>query len=363
MTIRQISLNDFRNLKSSTLDLHDQINIITGLNASGKTSFLEAIHIICKGRSFKTHKLNNCIQHNKNNFLLFALFDNYKAGFSKTNSETIIRINNETISKVSELAKKTPVRVINSDSFNLILGSPGIRREFIDWCLFHVEHNYLSLSLEYKHVLKQRNALLKTKRNLSQLDYWDQHLTRLVMEIFELRSAYIQKLIVIFGKSFSEELGSSTVDIFYEPGWDSSTPFNKILENQRINDIKYGFTRYGSHRDDIKILSNGLPVNNVFSRGQIKKLSILLILSQIHLITEIDKNKIVLLIDDLNSELDSISVNFILNKISSLNLQVFITNIEQIFEFYTEEEYKLFHVEHGMIKAVKHIREHNVTRI
>ena len=361
MAIRQISLNDFRNLKSLTLDLHDKFNVITGLNASGKTSFLEAIHIICKGRSFKSHQLNNCIQHNKSSFLLFALFENYKAGFSRTNSKTTIRINNETIHKISLLATKTPVRIINTSCFDLITGSPGVRREYIDWCLFHVEHSYLSMFLDFKHALKQRNALLKSKRNLSELDYWDEYLSNLSLQIYDFRSRYIQQLQSIFDLVFSDVLTETPIELIYDPGWDIETPLLDILKAQRTRDIKYGFSRYGVHRDDIKILCKGLSIDNTFSRGQIKKISILLLLAQLHLINEYTDKKVILLIDDLHSELDSLSVNYILKKLSNLNSQIFITNIDSSFKMLTEQqEYKLFHVEHGMIKAVKHTREHNV---
>ncbi len=361
MAIRQLSLNNFRNLISTTVDLDANLNIITGLNGSGKTSFLEALHIICQGRSFKTHSINHCIQHKKNSFLLFSLFNDYKAGISRNKKTSTIRIDNRTIHKISSLAKKTPVRIINSDSFDLILGAPGHKREYIDWCLFHVEHNYQSLWSDHKHSLKQRNALLKTRKNLSELHYWDKNISDLGNSIYILREKYIKLLLEVLNHEFPEISKQLNIDLVYRPGWDTKFSLIENLNISRNKDIKLGYTQCGIHRDNIVILSNGLLVQNVLSRGEIKKLTIILIISQIYLVQKVHDRNIMILIDDIDSELDEDSVKYILNKLNNNKIQLFITNIEsKEYLSQSHEEYKMFHVEHGMIKAVKHIREHNV---
>jgi len=169
MTLRQISLNNFRNLQPATLELNPRLNILYGSNASGKTNFLEAIYVLCQGQSFKTKSLSQCIQHTKSSLLLFSYFSNYKVGISRSSKSMTIRVNNETINKVSTLAEKSPVRIVNSNTLNLIIGSPSEKREFLDWSLFHVEQNYHQLWMEYNHALKQRNALLKQKKIILKL--------------------------------------------------------------------------------------------------------------------------------------------------------------------------------------------------
>lgn len=361
MTIRQISLNDFRNLKSSTLEFHDRLNIFTGSNASGKSSLLEAIHLICNGKSFRTRNLSSCIQFDKSGFLIFAIFDNYKAGFSYIKHKTTIRIDNENIYRISDLAKRTPVKSIDSSSLDLILGGPKDRRAFIDWCLFHVEHNFISLSIEYKHALKQRNALLKRKANIKEIIYWNKFLANYAEEIFLLRSKYITHIQSLFKKEFSDFLDILNIELNYAPGWDTDKNFLDILMSQNTNDIKYGFTRFGIHRDDITITSDSVPVRDVLSRGQIKLISILLIFSQILLINLKTEKKVIVLIDDLNSELDSKAIDLIFKKLEKFNIQIFISNINSnIDALKHKEEYKLFHVEHGMIKTVTKTRENNV---
>ena len=361
MAIRQLSLNNFRNLISTTVDLDENLNIITGLNGSGKTSFLEALHIICQGRSFNTHSINHCIQHKKTSFLLFSLFDDYKAGISRNSKKSTIRIDNQTIHKVSSLARKSPVRIINSSSFDLILGTPTHKREYIDWCLFHVEHKYQTLWLDYKHSLKQRNALLKSRKNLSELNYWDKKIADLGESIYVFRKEYIQSLQGILKQQFPEVIKDLNITLLYKPGWDVNFSLLENFDITQNKDIKYGYTQCGIHRDNIELFSNDTKVENILSRGEIKKLTIVLILSQIYLVQKVSDKQIIILIDDINSELDENSVKYVLKKLKNKKNQLFVTSIENNEYLYQSyEEYKMFHVEHGMIKAVKHIREHNV---
>ena len=354
MAIRQISLNDFRNLKSVTLNTDGRMNYIIGKNASGKTNLLEAIYILCHGQSFKTRLIDQCIQQGKKSFLLFGQFTSYKAGISRSIKNTTIRINNETIYRISTLAEKTPVRIINASSFDLILGSPSIKREYIDWCLFHVEHDYHLLWNKHRHGLKQKNALLKQKNCGAQLDYWDEYLEKLNLEIHAMRLRYTLEIKDILIMEFIDYISEMEIELTYLPGWDTDNSLLDIYRKQRSTDLRYGFSRYGSHRDDIKIFSHGLSVQNILSRGQIKKLAILLVIAQVILIKRSTQKNVVLLIDDLDAELDEDTVRYILEKINIKGVQIFITGIvAHDIPLDTSQEYKMFHVEHGIIKSVK----------
>jgi DNA replication and repair protein RecF len=265
-----------------------------------------------------------------------------------------VRVNNETIHRVSLLAEKTPVRIINADSLDLILGSPGIKREYLDWYLFHVEHDYLQLWSKHKHALKQRNALLKQRKHLSQLDYWDDLIVQYCQEIYKLRSQHLSNINSNLQEEFKNLIDDLDIDLKFIPGWDIEKPLIELLQMKRSVDIKYGFTSYGSHRDDIRLSVKGLNAKQVLSRGQIKKISIVLLLVQISLLIKTTNSKVILLLDDLSSELDRDSINLIMKKIVEIDLQLFISNIEMTKDLINQfQEYKLFHVEHGMIKAVK----------
>ncbi len=133
MAIRQLSLTDFRNLKSATLDFDRGLNLVSGDNGAGKTSLLEAIFVLCQARSFRSNQLRQCIRHDKSGFLLFGRFDGFKAGLARHDDKTEIRIDGEVIRRRSELVKRSPIQIVNADSFVLIDGSPAMRRAFLDW--------------------------------------------------------------------------------------------------------------------------------------------------------------------------------------------------------------------------------------
>lgn len=353
MTIRQLSLSGFRNLKSTTLDFHSGFNLISGANGSGKTSLVEAVHIICQGQSFKTTRLDECIQHGESSFLLFAQFNDYKAGFSRENKITKLRLNEININKLSEFTEKSPIRIINSNSFYIVDGSPGTKRAYMDWILFHVEQSFKTLWSHYQHALKQRNSLLRKKTDILQLDYWDKYLSDLNQQIYHQRKSIISKLNHCIKENLMDLISDLDIGIRYQPGWNNEKPLSILLKSQRKKDLKLGFTGIGIHRDNIEITSKGHPVQSVLSRGQLKRLASTMLLAQIYIVQALSKS-VILIIDDIAAELDKFSAGKILQMIPNLNVQTFLTNIEQdsLLTKY-QQEYKMFHVEHGIILPVK----------
>jgi DNA replication and repair protein RecF len=354
MTISQLSLTNFRGLKSTTLDFHPHINLITGDNGSGKTSLLESINVIVQASSFQTHKLKNCISHSEQQLLLFAKFDSYKAGLSKSNTKLDIKINGEVIKKRSVLVKKTPTSIINADSFQLITGSPSLRRSFLDWCLFHVEHKYAEYFAQVKHALKQRNAILKSRKDINMVDYWDSHLIEPSLIIRELREQYSKKMSSMLNKELKGLLGEVKLNFEYEQGWPADLLLKESMKASRSRDIKSGFTNCGIHRDNLKLLTNGFPVNEVFSRGQLKRVCIALHIIRLKIVSDNTKKPIILLFDDIASELDEKSQALAFKYLLEIGVQLFVTNIDSaIPKPLQNKEFKMFHVEHGIISAQK----------
>ncbi|MEM7565128.1 MAG: DNA replication/repair protein RecF [Pseudomonadota bacterium] len=351
MSISQLSLTDFRNLKSTTLDFHPALNLISGNNGSGKTSLLESIHVLCQAHSFRTHALKQCIRHGQNGFLLFGRFSGFKAGLSKSADKIEIKVNGETIKRRSELVRRTPVNVLNSSSFELIDGVPQVRRKFLDWCLFHVEHQYADLWIESQHALRQRNRLLKTTRDLRQLDYWDQALIEPAVKLSQLRKEYVLKLGQVIETEFSEIVQGLNPLIEYIPGWPKEGSLETAIENSRARDLKTGFTNCGIHRDNLRLTSGGIPAGEILSRGQSKRFCLSLVLGLLKLVQEKGNARTILLIDDLNSELDQESREMVYQRLSAMQLQLFISNVEPDIPLgVSTKEVKMFHVEHGIIK-------------
>ncbi len=351
MSISQLSLTDFRNLKSTTLDFDPGFNLITGSNGSGKTSLLEAIYVLSQGHSFRSHQLVKCINHGSNGFLLFGKFEGFKAGLAKTGRKLEIHVNGETIKRRSELVRRAPINIVNSDSFQLVDGAPQKRRSFLDWCLFHVEPAYAESWAKFQHALKQRNRLLKTRQDLKLLDYWDQHLAEPSLQIAAMRREYSERLKLIIDDELSDVLKGLPFELEYQQGWPQAEELDKALKQGRAQDVRRGFTSAGIHRDELNFISDGKRATDTFSRGQTKRLCLTLFLAALKLVSKQKEEKVLLLIDDLNSELDIEAQNIVYRLLTEMNLQLFISNIDNSVPVPIEgKDFKMFHVEHGIIK-------------
>lgn len=351
MAISQLSLTDFRNLRSSTLDFNPRFNLISGDNGSGKTSLLEAIYVLCQAHSFRTHQIKQCINHDKNGFLLFGRFDSHKAGLAKNDKKLEIHVNGESIKRRSELVRKAPINIVNSNSFILINGAPQNRRAFIDWCMFHVEPDYAENWRLFQHALRQRNRLLKSKQDLKLLEYWDQHLIEPSTVLSAMRKKYCAQLQIIIEVELREILSGISLELEYRPGWSDELSLADATRSNRERDIRSGFTNAGIHRDDLIFLSEGRNASEILSRGQSKRMCLALLLATLKVVSKSKQNRIILLIDDLNSELDTTAQNMVFQQFMDMNLQIFISNIDNaVPQALGEKEFKLFHVEHGIIK-------------
>ncbi|MCP4765135.1 MAG: DNA replication/repair protein RecF [Gammaproteobacteria bacterium] len=351
MTISQLSLTDFRNLRSTTLDFDPRFNLVVGENGSGKTSLLEAIYVLCQAHSFRTHQLKQCINHSKSNFLLFGRFSHFKAGLSKSAGKLVIHVNGETVQRRSELVKRAPVNIVNADSFALIDGAPQKRRAFIDWCLFHVEQSFAESWGEFRHALRQRNRLLKTRQDIQLLDYWDEHLVGPSLRLHEMRKRQCDELQKIFTVELAELLHGIPIELEYRQGWPVGIELKQALVDQRQRDIQSGFTNSGIHRDDLVLTSGGRKGSEVLSRGQSKRLGIALMLAALRLVNQSSQQRIILLIDDLQSELDLAAQKRVYQQLLEMDLQLFVSNIDhEVPEALGSKVFKMFHVEHGTIK-------------
>jgi DNA replication and repair protein RecF len=354
MSISQLSLTNFRALKSTTIDLHPAVNFITGDNGSGKTSLLEAIHVICQGSSFRTNQLKHCINLDSDQLLLFSRFSDYKVGLSKSDTKLDIRLNGQPVKRRSELVTRTPINIFDAKSFDLITGPPELRRKYIDWCLFHVEQSYAGYWSQFKHALKQRNSILKSRQNLDMLDYWDKYLLEPSLVIHRFRQQYTQLVSTLLADTISGLLGEIDLTFEYEKGWPNDMELNQALSISRNRDIKSGFTNCGIHRDNLKVMTQGIPVTQVLSRGQLKKLCIAFQIVLLKIVKQNSSRPVILLVDDIGSELDLKSQKNVFQQLLEIEVQLFITNIEnEIPQPLKSKEFKMFHVEHGIIATRK----------
>ena len=354
VSINRLLLNNIRNISQADISLSPGYNFFYGLNGSGKTSILEAIYLLSQGKSFRSHQKSRIIQHQSDEFTLFAELQTTerltKLGMQKTQTgHTRLQLDGEKCKSMATISELLPVILIDPNSYGLIEDGPGTRRQYLDWGLFHVEHGYANLMVEYLNCLKQRNAALKQHQPLKEITLWDKPLVDLGLKIDRLRVNYLEQLMPYF-KSIIEKLDFNvSVQYSYAPGWLGES-LQHALEKCIGKDMVMGYTTVGPQRAEVSFTVNNQPAADVLSRGQEKLVVSALMLSQGEFYRINNHDNPIYLIDDLPSELDKQNWCKLLNLLDTMHGQMLMTATDQhYFPEQIENKNNVFHVEHGRV--------------
>ena len=362
MSIEKLFIQDFRNIESLEANFHADVNFIIGDNGSGKSSLLEAMFYLGHGKSFRSSKVENLLQHEKASFTISARTDKQcqlgvRRNFSVDGAVTEIRIDGEKQTKFSSLAKNVAVQVITPESFKLFFGGPSQRRRFIDLGLFHVKHSFSEYWREFSRILKQRNACLRNKVDVNTLTYWTELFATSSEQIATIRAEYVDELTneLTFWLKIMLPSVSDDIVIQYLQGWNSKKALLDVLEQYRDKELAVGYSLFGAQKFDVRFVLNGTSLDNQLSRGQQKLFLLALTFAQAKLIERVNRVKPILLIDDVGAELDSHSRMLLNDAISAIACQVIVTAIdktavEQLVP--QQENYKMFHVKHGKLSVM-----------
>ena len=364
MHIERLEISHVRNLSSVRLTDLGNVNIFSGDNGSGKTSLLESIHILGIGRSFRTRLFKAVIQKGKEESVVFctayaSASDNvFPVGVRRSrDSAPVIRINGENVASSATLAKLFPVQLINSDAFLLLEGPPSVRRQFLDWGVFHVEHKFHKAWLTAKRCLKHRNTLLRHgKISGDELSLWTSSFVRASDEVDSYRRQYIIDFIEVFESIVAELAQMSGIKIEYRRGWQKDKGLDAVLSDCVFRDKHQGFTSFGPHKAELRITKDGSMASEYLSRGQEKLLICALKLAQAAAFERLTGKKCIFLIDDLPSELDAKYREILCRYLERLKCQVFVTCTDRNDfdgKWSCPEQIKWFHVEHGQIKQAE----------
>lgn len=334
MTLDRLAFLGLRNL--SRLDIHPQpgVNLILGANGSGKTSVLEGIHVLGMGRSFRTQQLKHAIAHEADAMTLHGRIAGdppLPVGIRRPRNaeETVMRMAGERVARVAQLADALPLQLINPDAFRLLEGSPSTRREFLDWGVFHVKHDFLQVWKGVRRALKHRNALLRHGRmDDRSLAVWEHELSQWGERLDVLRHAYMAEFLPVFEETLTALLPLPGLSLRYSRGWDQQRRLAEVLQQGRVTDQQMGFTQQGPQRADLRIRLERRPAVEVLSRGQQKLVVSAMKLAQGRLLERLTDRRCLYLIDDLPAELDARHQRVFCQWLEEMRCQAFITSVE-----------------------------------
>jgi len=354
MAICSLEVRDFRNLKDIHIKPLPGLNYIIGPNGSGKSSLLEAIHCLGRGKSFRTHKTNRLICEGCPSFTVLGHIQQhgrqFTLGMQRERGKSTIKLAGQLIARSSELTQALPVAILEPGLHRLIEEGPEYRRKFLDWGVFHVEHSFHQIWSNYRRVLAQRNAALRSGGPRASVVNWDQELVQVAAHLDQARQRYLKSLmefVPIYSQKFPD---LAAVHITYQQGWREGESYADYLAAQYLSDKERGFTQFGPHRADLRIRIQGVDAREYLSRGQQKILVALLVLAQCEQMRMQDTS-VVVLVDDLPSELDAEKRSVLVQSLMETGAQTFLTSTDSSLFPLDNTEHGMFHVEQGRVQT------------
>jgi len=357
--IKSIELQNFRNYDSLELQFDEGTNILYGDNAQGKTNVLEAIYVSATTKSHKSSKDKEIVNFNQEeaHIRTYLLKDNleYKVDMHLRKSKTKgIAINGQKLKKAADLLGLLNVVLFSPEDLSIIKNGPSERRRFVDMELCQLDKFYLYNLNQYNKIINQRNKLLKdfyqNSELLDTINIWDTQLLSYGKQIIERRKQFIDQLNEIIYEIHKKLSGDREhLEIKYEPDV-KADDFESKLKSNLERDKKLKQTSVGPHRDDFSFYVNDVDIRKYGSQGQQRTAALSLKLSEIELVKKITKDKPILLLDDVLSELDSNRQNYLLNNIGDIQTIITCTGLDEfINDRFTIN--KIFKVTDGNIKS------------
>ncbi|MGR8931638.1 MAG: DNA replication/repair protein RecF [Gammaproteobacteria bacterium] len=357
MTLLKLDVFGVRNIHFAGIRPAPGINFIIGANGSGKSALLEAIFILGRARSFRTHQIKQAIGFDQTHLIVSAQLQQTpnslsNIGIQIDGKQTEIRIDQEDRQK-ADLAYALPVQLIHPKSYRLLDAGPQNRREFLDWGIFNYNKHFLPCWRRFAKALQQRNALLKS-RQVKQLSVWNREFNEYGNLVNRFRREYIDILQPVFLETAGQFLQSDQVELRFIAGWDEKQTLEEIVNQDFERDLRYGFTNSGPQRADFLTYHKQKLAKDYLSRGQQKLLVLALLLSQVSLLNQDAQNSCCILVDDLTAELDTSNRGKLLKYLAGIGCQVFMTSTQlaDFGDLSAVDNYKVFHMEQGSIKAI-----------
>lgn len=342
MKIKKIRLKNFRNYDDLELDFNDNLNIIIGDNAQGKTNLLESIYVLAVTKSFLSINDKNLIKFNNKFSIVKGVLEsknnNVNLDILFNENGKIVKINGKEVKKLSEYISIVNVVIFSVDNVRLFRDSPSSRRKYFNIQISQINRKYLKILNDYNIILRQRNEFLKImnpnkKSDMDYLEIINNKYCELAIEIFKYRRKYVDDINRYLNDMFSYITNLNGLKLNYVSNIitsNSDSSKNEVLEKLQKNfnkELQYKMTLVGPNRDDFYFSLNNKNLSLFGSQGQIRSAVLALKFSEVKIFTNAVGDSPILLLDDIFSELDIKKRNNILKYLDE-NVQTIITTTD-----------------------------------
>jgi DNA replication and repair protein RecF len=248
---------------------------------------------------------------------------------------------------VAALAAALPLQIIDPAVHHLVSGGPDERRRFLDWIVFHVEHDYLDTWRRFRRTLRQRNAALKDTGGRFDLSAWDAEFVALGERVDAARRRTFESARPALIRQ-GEALLGIPVDFEYAAGWREGLALAEAMDAAWERDWQQGTTHVGPHRADVRLLYDERQARRLVSRGQQKLLASAMILAAVESAQLAIDRSMLLLLDDPAAELDQDALARLMARVDALGSQVIVTSLDRATVDLPSDP-TVFHVEHGRL--------------
>jgi DNA replication and repair protein RecF len=329
VSLAELTIQDVRCIEHAELRIPPGLALIWGDNGSGKTSVLEAIFMLGRGRSFRTRNSERLIRYGQAHLRVIGRLAPNQGqadtlGFEVARGSTTARVGGRPAESLTQLSQAFAVQVIDPGVHRLVEEGGYRRRRWLDWAVFHVEPQFVDNWVRYTRALKQRNAALKTQG--AAVDAWDPELARLGESIAESRRTLMERLLPYWQEEVMALCGFE-VELHYLRGWSQEHSLLEALAASRPRDQSRQLTHAGPHRADVAVRLHGRPAREVLSRGQQKLVAVAMTVAQLKLLQEASQLAPTLLLDDPAAELDGERLRRFIARVATLRCQLVVTSL------------------------------------
>ena len=359
MILEKLSIINYKNIETATLELSPKINCLIGQNGVGKTNVLDAIYFLSFCHSANNPIDSQVIRHGQDFFMIEGQYSPWLsiAAAMKRGQKKHFKRNKKEYKRLSEHIGLIPVVLVSPSDTLLIEGGSEERRKLMDMVISQYDRNYIESINRYNKALLQRNAMLKMEEepNIDVISLWEEQMATEGERIYRQRKAFTEELIPIFQRYYETISGRrEQVSLNYISHCQRG-PLLDVIQRDRHKDRAVGYSLHGIHRDDLEFTLGGHPMKREGSQGQNKTFVISLKLAQFDFLKRTNSQTTpLLLLDDIFDKLDAERVEQIVRLVASDEFgQIFITDtnrdhLDQILSS-SSHKYKIFFVKNGEI--------------